>query len=247
MKFTEREFEFCFNFEFVRGYPSALIGTPIIPSQRMEGILGYDVEFRLNNGQYSRSLFLQHKVSYYAEHRSGRNVNIWNCYSGPYYRFSIERLDRSRQHNLLFELANKGEDVFYCAPLFTSIDNLQRYFVQSQVIENSRFFNPFEMGKIHDFEQHHVTCDQTGTYGFFHSDHKKLENIVNWENLRKHSKQRPINLEYIDHLENMLIDSIKIVFAVELSVPEQVKKNGIVPVISYILRKYFNLTWLILP
>lgn len=82
----------------------ALIGTPIIPSQRMENVLGYDVEFRQQSGQFTRSLFLQHKVTSYAENRSGRNAHIGDCYRGPYYRFPVERLDRTRQHNLLVEL-----------------------------------------------------------------------------------------------------------------------------------------------
>ena len=179
-RFNEREYEFCFNAEFVHKNRSALIGTPIIPSQRMENLLGYDVEFRLGSGNFTRSLFLQHKVTTYAANRSGRNGHIWDCYQGPYYRFPVERLDRTRQHNLLVALAAKGEDVYYCAPVFTGFDKLQEYFVHDQVMDNSRFFYPGDMGVISDFDPHHVTCDTTGIYGFFHSDAKRIERTLSW-------------------------------------------------------------------
>lgn len=246
-RFNEREFEFCFNAEFVRKNGAALIGTPIIPSQRIEYVLGYDVEFRLQNSQFTRSLFLQHKVTSYSEHRRGKNTFIWNCYNGPYYRFPVERLDRTRQHNLLVDLATKGEDVFYCAPIFAGLDNLQNFFVHDQVMDNSRYFDPEDMGKVTDFEQHHVSCDPTGTYGFFHSDSKRLRTTLTWQLLTDKAVVRRVDLQYTQTLLNYLTESIKATFEALPSVPDEVKKKGTVLIISYMLRRYFNVEWLILP
>ena len=245
--FNEREFEFCFNAEFVRKNSAALIGTPIIPSQRLENVLGYDVEFRIKNGQFTRSLFLQHKVSYYAQNRSGRNAFIWNCYLGPYFRFPVERLDRTGQHNLLVDLADRGEDVFYCAPAFVGLDNLQNCFVQDNVIDNSRFFDPKDMGKITDFDQHHVSYDPTGTFGFFHSGPKKLEKTVSWKTLKQYTKDRNVNMEYAEQLFEVLSASVETVFHAAVTVPDKVKEGGKVLTVSYVLRRYFNLEWLISP
>ena len=245
--FNEREFEFCFNAEFVRKNTGALIGTPIIPSQRMENILGYGVEFRIRNGRYARSLYLQHKVSYYAQFKSGRNAPIWDCYYGPYYRFPISRLDRTRQHNLLVDLAEKGEDVFYCAPVFVGIGNLQTYFGQSVVMNNSRFFDAKEMGRLSDFEQHHVSCDPSGTFGFFHSDPVKLESVFNWDMLMKKTKKRRVTIEYISHLADSLSSSIFSVLEAKPSIPDDIREKGDVLIVSYLLRRYFSVEWLIMP
>lgn len=245
-RFNEREFEFCFNAEFVRKYTNALIGTPIIPSQRMESILGYDVEFRLRNGHFSLSLFLQHKVTSYAKYRSGRNAKFYDCYNGPYYRFPVERLDKTRQHNLLVELAEKGEYVFYCAPIFIGIDELQNYFVHNQVIDHARFFDPKEMGWITDFDQHHVTCDPTGSFGFFHSDPIKLSTVISWERLTQDLEYKKINLEYVETLQQKLSQCIMAVFEAKPSIPDKIKEKGAVMITSYILRRYFNLEWLII-
>jgi len=245
--FNEREFEFCFNAEFVRTNSAALIGTPLIPSQRMENVLGYDVQFRIQNGRFTRSLFVQHKTSSYAERLKGRNAEFWYCYSGPYFRFPVARLDRTRQHNLLVELAERGEDVFYCAPIFVGLDNLQTYFVRGSVIDNSRFFDPTDMGRISDFEQHHVSCDRTGAFGFFHTEPKQLKRTVSWNALRDETKDRHVDSKYVEQLETVLHDAVKTVFDAELTVPDKVKEGGPIPTILYVLRRYFAVEWYILP
>lgn len=60
--FSERTYEFCFNTEFFNKYRGLLAAHPTLPSQRQEKQLGYDVEFKIKNGSYCYSLFLQHKV-----------------------------------------------------------------------------------------------------------------------------------------------------------------------------------------
>jgi hypothetical protein len=57
---------------------AALLAThPNIPTQRMEKELGYDVEFKIKNGNYTRSLFLQHKVSSLAQKKAGSNSKFY--------------------------------------------------------------------------------------------------------------------------------------------------------------------------
>ena len=61
--FSERTFEFCYNAEYCQ-INAALLATPPIPSHRQEKDLGYDVEFRIREEAFTKSVFLQHKVSY---------------------------------------------------------------------------------------------------------------------------------------------------------------------------------------
>ena len=61
--FSERTFEFCYNAEYCQLNAALLATHPHIPSQRAEKDLGYDVEFKIIDGKFTRFLFLQHKVA----------------------------------------------------------------------------------------------------------------------------------------------------------------------------------------
>jgi hypothetical protein len=71
--FSERTFEFCYNAEYCQSNAALLATHPHIPSQNADKDLGYDVEFRILQGHYTRSLFLQHKVPSFAEVALSRN------------------------------------------------------------------------------------------------------------------------------------------------------------------------------
>src|SRR5437773_550394 len=106
--FSERTFEFCFNSEYCQLNAALLATHPNIPSQRMEKDLGYDVEFEINNGNYTRSLFIQHKVSSFAEKRAGANSKFYAVHRGPYFRFPVD----NEQHNTLCELSRTRGNAF---------------------------------------------------------------------------------------------------------------------------------------
>lgn len=99
--FSERTFEFCFNAEFCQSFGGLLASHPNIPSQREEKDLGYDVEFRIQQSQFTTSIFIQHKVSSFAEVKAGRNAKFYDAHGGPYFRFSVD----NDQHNTLCELS----------------------------------------------------------------------------------------------------------------------------------------------
>ncbi len=99
--FSERTFEFCYNAEYCQINAALLATHPHIPSQNAEKDLGYDVEFKIHEGNYTRSLFLQHKVSSYAEVLAGRNAQFYAAHGGPYFRFVVD----NEQHNVLCELS----------------------------------------------------------------------------------------------------------------------------------------------
>ena len=122
--FSERTFEFCFNSEYCQLNKALLATHPNIPSQRTEKDLGYDVEFEIKNGNYTRSLFLQHKVSSIAERRAGSNSKFYAVHRGPYFRFPVDK----EQHNTLCELSRTRGNAFYCAPRFNSRGALETHY-----------------------------------------------------------------------------------------------------------------------
>jgi len=134
--FSERTFEFCYNAEYCQVNSALLATHPHMPSQRAEKDLGYDVEFKINNGHYTRSLFLQHKVSSFAEVRAGRNAPFYAVHGQPYFRFSVD----NEQHNVLCELSRTRGNAFYCAPRFHFRHELETNFRGSSVA-TMRFFS----------------------------------------------------------------------------------------------------------
>ena len=247
MIISEREFEFCFNSEFLRKHDSAILGMPRIPSQRLENILGYDVRYRLQSGGYTRSLFLQHKITTYACNRKGKNLDVWDCYQGPYFRFHIEKITKTQQHNILVELAATGEEVCYCAPIFIGFANLQIHFLQNQLLDFSRFFPLGNMGKIIDSEPHSVSCDPSGTFAYFHSNAKKLPGMKNWNQLIKETTPKQVDVEYVTSLLTNLKRSFESVFKAAPKIPNEVQQKGSIVTILYMLRRYYNVDWLIMP
>jgi hypothetical protein len=136
--FSERTFEFCYNAEYCQINAALLATHPHIPSQNAEKDLGYDVEFKINEGNYTKSLFLQHKVSSYAEVRAGRNAQFYAAHGGPYFRFVVD----NEQHNVLCELSRTKGNAFYCGPRFHLRHELETHFRGPSIAANSVLLDP---------------------------------------------------------------------------------------------------------
>ena len=244
-QFSERVFEFCFNAEFVRKNASAIIGIPYIPSQKLEGVYGYDVLFRLKQGDRQYSLFLQHKVSSFTDKKAGRNWHVYNFHGGPYYSYYLERLDKSHQHNLLYNLRQAGYAVYYTSPLFFRYDDLTQHFLNNVVIDKSCFIDPYDIGLITDFESHRTTYDMNGTQAAFHSEIKNIENICNFEVITQKLKQRKIDEGYFSELLSVLKAQLGKIYPEELSLPEGYRDYPNVLKCTYLLRRYYKLQWII--
>lgn len=139
--FSERTFEVCYNAEYCQINAALLATHPHIPSQRAEKDLGYDVEFKIKHGHYTRSLFLQHKVSSFAEVRAGRNAHFYAVHGQPYFRFSVD----NHQHNVLCELSRTKGNAFYCAPRFHLSHELEAHFRGAAVASNAILLDPLDV------------------------------------------------------------------------------------------------------
>jgi len=117
---SDRTFEFCYNAEYCQLNSAVLATHSHIPSQNAEKDLGYDVEFQIHEGRFTKSLFLQHKVSYFAEKRAGRNAKFYDVYHQPYYRFPVD----NEQHNVLCELSQTRGNAFTARRGFISAISL---------------------------------------------------------------------------------------------------------------------------
>ncbi|HEY9245206.1 MAG TPA: hypothetical protein VIO11_00015 [Candidatus Methanoperedens sp.] len=241
-EFSEREFEFCFNAEFIRKYSGAVIGTPFILSQRLEALLGFDVELKLRRGSIQYSLFLQHKVSQFISNLARRNWEIYGFHGGPYYYFYLKK---SLQHNLLYNLRRSGEEVYYTAPLFYKINDFTQHFVDEVVIDNSVFLDPSYARLIMDSDTHKISYDQHGTRAAFHSEIKEIKTFHNFKMLIQKLEMKKIDERYFTELLSMLKKGLTEVFDVELGLPGEFSQLSHVSQCVYLLRKYYKLQWIL--
>lgn len=242
--FGERTFEFCYNREFCRRFGAMLAAAPYLPSLRAEKELGYDVAFRLRNGRFTRSLFLQHKVSSYAESRRWNNWQFYDCYHGPYFRFQI---DTAQQNTLFDSFDPTFGDVFYCAPRFHLVVELDAHYRAETIMAHSVWVTPKKIGRIVDDVQHNVTYDITATSAHFHSDAIPVPTVVTKGQRLPHAPRRlEMSLEAAVAFAMRLDKSISLE-KVPSTLRARLRDAAPIQRLQFILGRVLGLTWLILP
>ena len=112
--FSERTFEFCYNAEYCHIHAAVLATHPYIPSQNAEKELGYDVEFKINEGNYTKSVFLQHKVSSYAAGACGSQCPVLRSTGRAVFSFRCRQPSAQR---LVRAESNQGKRVLLCSAI----------------------------------------------------------------------------------------------------------------------------------
>ena len=241
--FSERTYEFCFNAEYCQINAAILASHPHIPSQQMEKDLGYDVEFRLQHGHYTRSVFFQHKVSAFAENKAGRNAHFYDAHGGPYFRFPVD----NDQHNTLCELSRTKGNAFYCAPRFHLSHELEAHFRANSIAGNAILLDPVDVGDIYDTERHNITYGPNGTNPTLHSDARRVKKSYSGgEENRPALKQNVLNEGYIEELSEELVQRTR-ESRFQKSVTRAVERSRPIEQVQYLLGRVYQVTWLLLP
>ena len=248
--FSERTFEFCYNAEYCQLNAALLATHPHIPSQRAEKDLGYDVEFKIIDGKFTRSLFLQHKVASFAEVRAGRNVLFYAAHNQPYFRFPID----NEQHNVLCELSRTEGNAFYCAPRFHLRSELEAHFRTASIAANAVLLNPLDVGEVTGKERHNVTYDALGQNPTLHPKLKRFKHSYSdGERTAPQLMRQRITLDDIQELSTMLVDSTeKLVdsaaaskFRRSLQMAREL--SSAVKQAQFLLGHVYQVTWFLLP
>jgi hypothetical protein len=93
----------------------------------------------------------------------------------PYFRMLLRPLKHSRQHQLLLELEQEGNEVYYAAPEFSSPHDLNSAYLRREVSDRTAFFTPSAIGPLPDDGEHHVVFLPESTYGYLCSRPKQVE------------------------------------------------------------------------
>lgn len=158
MRSTISEFSFGFAItdEIVRQQRPNITAAPSFPTLRAEGGSegGYDV--RLD--RTSIPLFLQFKLVHNMV-RGNCNETKAGDFNPPFFRMKLMPLKASQQHDLLVDLDNGINQVYYAAPLFTTQSHLNSFYLANTVLNNSIFIPPSVIGRLPDRNEHHLSFD----------------------------------------------------------------------------------------
>jgi hypothetical protein len=150
---SEFSYGFALTNELIRSPGFQVTAAPVFPSLIQEGQAGgYDV--RLDRP--SLPLFLQFKLCHYMFRRTCREVRDGE-FDVPCYRMYLRPARHSRQHEMLLDLENAGEEVYYSAPMFHTAEELNTAFLNQSVCSSSIWIRPSEIGPLPDGLDHHVS------------------------------------------------------------------------------------------
>ena len=210
-EFSEFSYGFAVTHGLLKDTPSIDV-APHFPSLVEEGKLGYD----LNVGFPGMPIYIQFKLSDYLTRRPAK---YWDFYNEPYFRFDITPRTISEQHNLLKDLADHGEEVFYVSPLFWKAGQFNEAFRCSQVGARSMWLWLKQLPHLTDYDPHHVTftgpADPSWHTDRWNLEGSRVEGEFSWEGRRRnimdrfeHGDLRQVSEDYLYKLRDVLSDLV---------------------------------------
>ncbi len=206
--FSEFSYGFALVHEIVNQAGKGLKAAPVFPSLIAEGKPGGGYDVILDHP--GNPLFLQFKL---CEILTRSNAAEWSLFSKPYYRFWIPGDRRSRQHRFLVDLDTGTNLVYYSAPMFHTIDDLNTCFARKQVMAQSVYFRPRDIGKLPSDDDHPVVFHPDDDFGYRCSEPKKINAAASGEALIgrlfkeiRQMQQEEASDELFNHLADVILE-----------------------------------------
>jgi len=151
MNFSEFSYGYALTEKLISWAGTALVAAPIFPSLIEEGQTGgYD----LNLTFPGIVLFLQFKLSRLMGKRASEYRK--RILDVPFYRVEL-RTGVSRQHELLLKLEKSYKWVYYVAPTFHEVADLNDAYLKGQILDRSILVAPSAIGPLPDAKPHHLS------------------------------------------------------------------------------------------
>ena len=103
-------------------------------------------------------LFLQFKLCDQMKRRTCKEAREAG-FNVPCYRMHLRSARSSPQHEMLLDLEQTGEDVYYSAPMFHQPEELNDAFLKGSVRAQSIWVRPSDIGPLPDDRDHHVSFE----------------------------------------------------------------------------------------
>lgn len=104
-------------------------------------------------------MFIQFKRSECLKRSSAKEIKAGARLDVPYYRMKITGKSDSFQHEMLVELDQSPNIVFYAAPMFHQKHEFDQAFLSGAVRQRSFFTRPQDIGHFSDDKEHCVSFD----------------------------------------------------------------------------------------
>jgi hypothetical protein len=174
---SEFSYGYAVTEAFVRLFRAGLTAAPLFPSLFQEGQPGggYDVMIQ----RWGVPVFLQFKLSDCMVRGTAREAQEGQL-TPPFYRMHLRPRSLSDQHDLLLDLEQAGEEVYYVAPLFHTTDEFNQTYLSDTILRQSIFLRPGAIGALADDGPHHVAFEARNRW-FVYSDPRPGDERVDEE------------------------------------------------------------------
>lgn len=174
---SEFSYGYALTSELINCYGTSITAAPVFPSLYQEGQAGggYDVMLQ----RPGIPLFLQFKLSHYMVRGNALEAR-YGVLTPPFYRMPMRPTRHSDQHEMLLELENKGNEVYYSAPAFHTTEEFNEAYLSHQVRACSLWMRPSQIGPLPDDRDHHVAF-VLGKIPHFCSKPRSLDTRGNFE------------------------------------------------------------------
>lgn len=150
---SEFSYGYALTDELIHWHGTPLTAAPVFPSLYQEGQAGggYDVMLQ----RPGLPLFLQFKLSDCMVKRNAQEVRN-GIFNVPFYRMHVRSARHCQQHEMLLDLENGGNEVYYSAPAYHTPEELNAAYLAHQVRNRSLWLRPSIIGPLPDPRDHHV-------------------------------------------------------------------------------------------
>ena len=174
---SEFSYGYALTSELISWHGTSITAAPVFPSLYQEGQAGggYDVMLQ----RPGIPLFLQFKLSHCMVRSNALEVRH-GVFAPPVYRMHVRPTRHSDQHEMLLELENNGNEVYYSAPAFHTSEEFNEAYLSHQVKSHSLWMRPSQIGPLPDDRDHHVAF-VLGKTPYFCSKPRALDARGNFE------------------------------------------------------------------
>lgn len=160
---SEFSYGYALTDELIHWHGTPLTAAPVFPSLYQEGQAGggYDVMLQ----RPGIPLFLQFKLSHCMVRSNAQEVKD-GIFLPPFYRMHVRPSRHSDQHEMLLDLEDAGNEVYYSAPAFHTPEEFNEAYLLHQVLARSLWIRPSQIGPLPDDRDHHLAFVPGGTPHF---------------------------------------------------------------------------------
>jgi hypothetical protein len=188
---SEFSYGYALTDELIHWHGTSLTAAPVFPSLYQEGQQGGGYDAMLQRP--GLPLFLQFKLSDCMVRDTAQEVKN-GLFNTPYYKMHIRPAKHSEQHEMLLDLEQNGNEVYYSAPAFHTPEELNFAYLNHQVRNRSLWLRPSIVGQLPDDDDHYVAFTIPGAHHFCSSEPRRIETKGDFEefgrNIQSAYKQR---------------------------------------------------------